>query len=548
MKTSVLFMLFIFLMLTPAAFADDAPIKVEEGIRCFKRGELEAAGKAFAEADVSRPDDLIIAFDRACVYATQGDNDKAIEFFQKASMSRDGKLALKAKYNLGTLSSSRAKEIFGEKPEDADEQTRQEGVELLVRAVKRYRECVDLDKNYKDARYNIELIRLWIKHMQAIWKNKDNQKAREEMDLLKFLAWIEERQTELRNQCRIIVPSADSPLRRQALTEAETEQRSIIDEIDPLKAKIEQTLTEPAGQQAPGNQPGAQGQVDQDKLEQALKVLNGWIDEAREAMTEAADLVCGLPEDAMKSQLKALDSLNRIFSALAPFPNVLEKSLGSEKIIVDETHPYVEGSFEEDEEFDSQIFDDLAWRQNRVSGWSQVLDRKAKESLKDLEKKTEAMAQGGGNQTQPGVDPEEVKKQMDVLKKALEKAIELSPKIHSLTTDAADDLAKMNPAAALPNEEEAFKLLKEIAEAMPKNDQNKQGDQNKDQQKNDQNKKEQKQKPENQEQQNKKKQQISKEEAERMLQKAREREQEHRKRMENLQRLLSKPGKVKKDW
>ena len=43
--------------------------KVREGISHFTRGEFEAAGKAFTEADVAEPENFRIAFDRACALA-----------------------------------------------------------------------------------------------------------------------------------------------------------------------------------------------------------------------------------------------------------------------------------------------------------------------------------------------------------------------------------------------------------------------------------------------------------------------------------------------
>jgi Flp pilus assembly protein TadD len=68
----------------------EAAQRVREGIKHFKAGQYEQSAKAFAEADVARPDDPWIAFDRACAYAAQGDRDKAVERFEQAALSRDG--------------------------------------------------------------------------------------------------------------------------------------------------------------------------------------------------------------------------------------------------------------------------------------------------------------------------------------------------------------------------------------------------------------------------------------------------------------------------
>ena len=193
-RTFMLLSLLLWAGLVPVSSADEASEKVKEGIRQFRKGNLESAEKAFTEAELARPENDIITFNRACVFDAMGDRDKAVELFQKASLSREGRLAATARYNLGCLAATQARELFGEKPEDAPPGLREEGIKHLMRAVKHFRDCIALEKDHEDARYNVELIRLWIKHMTALWKEKDRQKAREEMDLFKFLEMLERQQ------------------------------------------------------------------------------------------------------------------------------------------------------------------------------------------------------------------------------------------------------------------------------------------------------------------------------------------------------------------
>ena len=59
-------------------------------------GDYKQAAAAFTEADVAKPDDLRIAFDRGTALAAQGD-DKAVELLQKAALSPDLELAVRAR-------------------------------------------------------------------------------------------------------------------------------------------------------------------------------------------------------------------------------------------------------------------------------------------------------------------------------------------------------------------------------------------------------------------------------------------------------------------
>jgi tetratricopeptide (TPR) repeat protein len=547
MTRKILMALFLVALAAAPGFGEDAAKLLNHGVELFEKGDYESAGKAFTEADVALPDNRTIAFARACVYASQGDMDKAIEEFQEASLSRNPKVAVESRYNLGCIAGEKARTLFGSNPEEAAPEVRQEGMDLLLRAVKHYRDCIKLDPDHERARHNLELTRLWIKHMEAVWRERDRQKAREEMNLLQFLQMIEQRQAAVRNLTRDLAKQEDSPRRRQALKETEEEQKALVEEVDPyLKDKIRQTL-QPAPQQpgapgAPGGQApgGTQGGMAPDKREEALKLLLGWADEARDAMAQSGDFIIGAPEESLPYQVNALDALDRIFGAVAPFQTVLQKALDVQQQVVNRTIPLVE-SPDDQEETD---YEDMAWPQERVQGWSAVLPYKAQEAMKQIEPQEEALLKQAQAQ---GADPEKTKAELEKLKAALQKTIELSPRIQSLTGEAVKRLREEDAPGALPKEEEALKLLKEIADSLPKKDQqNQQGDQKKDQQQ------EQKQNPQQQQQQKqpqeKRQGTLSKEEAEALLQKAKEREREHKEMEEDLQRALAKPGKVEKDW
>ncbi|MFH1266710.1 MAG: hypothetical protein ABIK89_13350, partial [Planctomycetota bacterium] len=271
----------------------EAVEKVREGVTHYKQGDYKTAGKAFAEADVALPDDPRIAFDRACALAAAGDADKAVELFQQAALSPDPNLSAECYYNLGCLSASKARTLFGEHPEQATPEVRTEGVELLRLAVGRYRDCLKAQPDHVEARHNLEMIRLWIKHMQAVWQERDRDEQRKETGLLDFLLMLEGKQRELRTTGKALAGLPDSPQRRQALAASESAQRLLQEEIGPLKEKISAEFKPPSQPQGPA----------------------------------AALLAQGSQTPAARAQAEAVAKLDQLYMAVAPFSKLVARGL-----------------------------------------------------------------------------------------------------------------------------------------------------------------------------------------------------------------------------
>ena len=516
---------------------------VSEGIAHYKAGNFKAAAGSFADADVARPDDPWIMFDRATAHVGQGDLEKAEELFGKSALSRDQGLAVRSHYNLGTIAASKARAVFGERPQDASREVRQEGLTLLAQAVAHYRDCLDLAEDHADARYNLELIRLWIKQMQALWEEQDRQKQREEMHLLEFLAMLEARQRALRSTSKSLEAEPDSPKRRQALTTIETSERRLAEEIEPLKEKIAGTLRgaqQPAGATGAASPPPAE-------ISEAVELLNGLADAAGRAMDKAADQLADEdPADAVRSQTDAVDKLDQIYLGVVPFANLVQRAIQTQQGLVDQVAPAVENPGEQE----GLDLGETAWNQRFVARWSEILPAKARQGLEKLQAAGPGATaplrkddQGGGY----GGYSEAINKTQEGLKQSMEKAVELGPKVQELTAEAADKLEEEKPDEALSKQEEALKLLKEIADPLPKQEQQdgQQGDQ---QQPKQEQQRDQQQSGQQQDQQARRPQDLSKQQAEAVLRKARERQRERRELEKQLQQYLYRPGTVEKDW
>ncbi len=573
----------------PAA-SPNAADQVKLGIEQFEAGDYAAASEAFARADATQPDDRRIAFDRACAYAAAGDEARAIEWFQKAALTEDHKLAARCHYNMGCLAVDKARALLGEKPEEATPETRTECLELMELAIAHFRDATGFDENGADARHNLEAARLWIRHIKEVWRQRDLQKQREKMNLLEYLQMLEQRQRTLRTTGKALAGEHRSPKRRQAVFTAETSERRLAEEIEPLKAKIHAGLRPQQSPQVAASggtpQPAVAGQPNAEK---AAEVLGGLADNAGKAMLAAADeLRHNRPAAAVPVQADVVEKLDQVYMVVAPYTNLVQRAVERQKGLVDQY---------QQEPID---LNESAWNQRFITGWSEMLLAKAKQGLKNMPPAEPApapklpvagppVAESSKDDSPKKTDPAEAaRKQLEALRKAMEKAVELAPKVKTLTAEAATHLEQQEPAEALPKQEEALKLLKEM---LPKQDQQKNQDK-KDQQKKDQDKKDQEKKDQNKKDQDKKDQDkkdqekknqdkkdqekkdrnkkdqdkkndkekeqsgqrpqqprdLSKKQADAVLRKARERQQKRRKLEALLQQQLYRPGKVEKDW
>jgi Ca-activated chloride channel homolog len=586
----------------PVEAASASPARsIAQGIDAFRVGDFKTASEAFGAAAEAMPAEPRIAFDRGCVFAAQGENDKAIEQFQIAAASQNRPLAATADYNLGCLGIAKAKAALGKKPEEAKPEVRKDGLESLDQASGHFRECLTVDPQYADARYNLEALCLWTKRIQEVWRQRDAQKRRQEMNLMQFLQWMEKEQRDLRAKDKPLASERPSPRRREAIREAENAQRELADEIAPLKEKLQAALTAPpAAPGATAGQPATAPQKPNPEAEKALTLLNKLADEAHIAMNAAADtLAAQKPSDAAKPQADVVERIDNIFMVVAPFVDLVKKGIAAEEGLIAQSKA-AEGpkTTESDagkkaEKSGESDWPEASWNQRFISNYGRVLAAKAKRELEQLAK-TPAAAPAVKETPEPGKnhmpdvksDQADAEKKQKEMKRALQAGIDLAPKVVKSSNEAAGHLDAAQPAAALPPQEETLKLLKEM---LPKDEQ-KNNDQNKDKQdkdKKDQDKKNQdqkdkkdqkdkdknkdkkdqknkdEQKKKDQEKQNQEKpskadkqqdeakqkpQDPSKQQAEAAMRAVRQRQQDRREKEKAFLEQLHRPERVDKDW
>ncbi|MGD0519236.1 MAG: hypothetical protein ABSA26_16995 [Thermoguttaceae bacterium] len=609
----VILVLAVFLSISTLLFAGsgEAADKVLEGMAKFQGGDFKAAAEAFSAADDALPNELKIVFDRGCACAAGGEFDKAVEQFQKAAAASDHKLAALANYNLGGVAVARAKTKLGDKPEEAEGDARAAALESLIQAARHYRDALSMDKDNSDARYNLETLRLWIKHIQDVWQKRDRQKRRDAMNLLQYLEWLESEQRSLMQADKELGDAKPSPRQREAIRAAENAQRTLAEEIQPLKDKIVTALSAPP-QQAGANQ-AASPSAD---VQKAIEVLSSLAEEIRESMSKAADSIAGgsLPE-AAKSQSQAVETIDQIYMAVAPYAGLVQRGIKRQEELIDQS-PAAEKQEKSDEQNASAPkaqpphtqarFDgnEAAWNQRFIARYGRILPAKARRELEHLDATPVANqappAQSATSSTpaanatpvpekdQSGSDEQlKAEQQRRDLKEALQLGVQSAPKVEKLADQSASLLEEDKPDEALPKQQEALKLLKDMLpkqqqqdqdkKEQEKNDKEKKDQQQKDQEKKDQEKKDQEKKDQQQKDQQKKdqgkqdqnkqdqqkkdeaknqrqqdkqqqnKRDLNKQQAEAVLHKARERQDQHRELEKKIEGYLYRPEKVDKD-
>jgi hypothetical protein len=568
--------------------------KVKEGIADFENRDYKAALKAFEDAESAAPDDLRLAFNRGCAYAAAGEADKAIEQFQKSAAATDKRLAALSNYNLGCVDAGRAKTKFGAKPEEAEGDVRTQCLEMIVTASRHFRDALNIDSQDEDARYNLETLRAWSRYIQTIWKLRDRERRREKLGLLDYLQMLETEERGLRTKVQELQALAqDSPRKRQAIREAEGAQRELIEEIGPLRQKIEQL--------AAGQGRGAEAALPPD-AQKAVELLKTIVDQIGASMQAAADrLAENSPTDSIAPQTSAIENIDQVFSAVAPYVRLVQRGISRQEELIGETDAAPakvvtrEARTGKNDNVVRTDHADAAWNQQFIERYGKIIPLKAKQELNRLESQPAAAS----SSPPPADDPQKTadarkdaalkaEEQRREMKEALQLGIDLSPKVEQLAREAADLLDQEKSAEALPKQQEALKLLKEMLpkqqqQEQEKTEKEKQDQQKKEQQKKDKDKKDQEKEKQDQQKKNEKKKdpdkkdqdkvdqqkqeqkkdkekerqsteqtgqkpEMSQEQAEDLLRRAQLRQERHRELQKEVEGYFYRPEKVEKDW
>ncbi|MFT5522310.1 MAG: hypothetical protein ACI9HK_000253, partial [Pirellulaceae bacterium] len=367
------------------AVAESPRASVQQGIAAYRAGDFQTAGEAFEKGQQVSPEDSRIIFDLGCTAAAKKDWDEAVTLLRKATFAETAEIVAKAHYNLGGVATDRAKSIFGRPAEDAAESARNDGMVQIDAAIRHYRDCLATDASHPQARRNLELLRIWSKFIREAWDEKDRQKRREEMDLGKYLDWLQTEQRRLRQNAQHLSTRPSSPKQRYAVGQMTNDQTLLAAEIPFLQRKIQAEVNKAAAGQG----------VDKNQLAQSLGYLNSLTSRAREKMVLAgAELEKQNATGAVINQTAALDPLNDLFLALSPFETILQQAIQRQQKLVklsaekqtgeSPVHSQTNSSSPADPEETQIDVAEQARRQNRISKWARALAAKADQALEQL--------------------------------------------------------------------------------------------------------------------------------------------------------------------
>ncbi len=133
-------------------------------------GDDDTGGNALPRVAEDVPENPSAAYNRGVAFAAKGDAEQAEACFRRAAALDDRPIAVRAWYNLGCVASEKARRVFGDHPEEVSPEVRQRGMELVDQAAGHFRECLRLDEHHADARYNLEVLRLWAAQVRNAWR------------------------------------------------------------------------------------------------------------------------------------------------------------------------------------------------------------------------------------------------------------------------------------------------------------------------------------------------------------------------------------------
>jgi Ca-activated chloride channel homolog len=146
------------LLFLPAPGQAASPYRaVQQGNALYQAGQYEAAEQQYRAAAQALPETAALQFNLGNAFYKQQDYGNAQEHYLRAGQTDNRLLASRVKYNLGNVKYQQALEAL---------RTFDDAVTPLRLAITYYRESLEADPPYQEARYNLELAYLLLRQLQ----------------------------------------------------------------------------------------------------------------------------------------------------------------------------------------------------------------------------------------------------------------------------------------------------------------------------------------------------------------------------------------------
>jgi len=144
----------LFLFSVAPASAESLYSKIRQGEQLYDEGKYDEALKEFLDAQVEKPEDILLKYNIGDTHYRMGDYEEAEKAFLGTAGSGDPVIEHKALYNLGNCCFRQGK---------------------LEEAVVYYQRALELDSEDEDARFNLEFVREEIKRRMEEAKKRQQE-------------------------------------------------------------------------------------------------------------------------------------------------------------------------------------------------------------------------------------------------------------------------------------------------------------------------------------------------------------------------------------
>lgn len=300
---------------------------VQQGIQSFEAADFDAAVANFEEAISLTTDTSVIRFDQACVELAKGETDSAREKLRDVVSGSDPDVVQSAHYNLGILKVQQAKASIPSDPTQVPKKDRKEVVDQLEQAARSFRNTLEINPDHADAAYNLELVRMYVKHLQTIWKQQDEQEQEPEESLRQLILRL---QSSFRDSTQRISQLRDeqkSASRQTALADFQQDLESLNSDVQNIRPLVEQWLQSvmSAGKTQDPGQPAPQPTPEELAAQKSVTAI---VDQIESASQET--LSSTVQEDwstARQSSIGAVLHLHQLFLNVASYQEALQAAL-----------------------------------------------------------------------------------------------------------------------------------------------------------------------------------------------------------------------------
>ena len=389
--------------------------------KLYDAGQYESAAKQLQAVydrqkanPKSKPNDTQ-TYNLAKLWDKSGHFDKAIPLYEAVSGSKNEKLAIRAKFDLGCLYSQQANRMATGQPAQLPEETRKKLLESLSKAIQLWREIKKVQPDYPELDQHLETASGWALGYQKIWQEYDWRQQAQKQELLDYVQDWETQLLESRSQSRKIQNQPDGMTTRQKVYSAAARQAELSKKLDLLREKVAVTFAQadPKGASANGTAQNGNKQngnkqngnkqngnkqngtaqngtntnsaeiSDQEAQRNAAafeQTMNSWLDQAQESLGKAEDAYYrNKIDEAILAQNQAIALVDNIYLTVAPLQQLVERAIKFQKDNIAQTEK-IEKAFSETKQVSlssQQQIQDIMWNKILLARWSETIEPKA---------------------------------------------------------------------------------------------------------------------------------------------------------------------------